>query len=206
MAVSYPLTLPTYTGFKSVRFRMVRASVMSMSPFNYAQQTLEHPGQRWEADIVLPPMNKTSAKAWIAWLASLNGFQGTFTMGDPDGATAAGDATGTPLVNGADQTGSTLVIDGATVSTTDWLKAGDYFQLGSGSSATLHMVTQDADSDGSGNVTLEIFPAIRTAPADNAALTVSSPVGLWRLKEADTAWDLDRAAVYGLSFSATEAI
>jgi len=206
MAITYPLTFPTHTGIASVRMRMIRASVLSMSPFTFAQQTLQHSGQRWEADISLPPMDKARAKAWIGWLASLNGYQGTFLMGDPDGALPMGTAGGTPLVNGAGQTGSTLTVDGASAGSTGWLLAGDYFQLGSGSTSTLHMVTQDADADGSGNVTLEIFPEIRTAQDDDAALTIINPKGLFRLNGPNTDWDVRSAAIYGLSFSAVEAI
>jgi hypothetical protein len=39
---------------------------------------------------------------------------------------------GTPVVNGASQSGSSLVVDGAATSQTGWLLAGDYIQLGTG--------------------------------------------------------------------------
>lgn len=206
MAITYPLAFPTYSGITSIRFNTIRAAVMSQSPFSFKQQTLEYPGERWEADITLPPMKKSSAKAWIGWLCSLNGHEGTFLMGDPDGALPLGSAGGTPLVAGASQTGRSLNIDGATASQTGWLKAGDYIQLGSSSTATLHMVLQDADSDGGGNVQLDLFPKVRTAPADNSAVVVTSPKGLWRLKTPNVDWDIRQAAIYGLKFSVVEAI
>lgn len=115
---------------------------------------------------------------------------------------------GTPLVNGASQnvtyasaTGAntqTLVTDGWTAST-NVLKAGDVFTLagvyavnpvpGEGTSGKLTMpylqqftVINDVTSDGTGNATVTISPAIITsgpfqtvdaAPADNAAITVN---------------------------------
>jgi hypothetical protein len=127
-------------------------------------------------------------------------------LGDPNGATARGAATGTPLVNGASQTGGSLVIDGAATSVTGWLKAGDYIQLGSNGSSTLHKVLTDANSDGSGNVTLDIWPHIRVAPADNAAVTVSDAKGLFRLSSNEQAFSINESAIYGMTFAAMEAV
>jgi hypothetical protein len=139
-------------------------------------------------------------------LISLRGQLGTFLLGDPTGATARGAATGTPLVNGASQTGGSLVIDGATNSVTGWLKAGDYIQLGTGSSSRLHKVLADANSSAGGAVTLDIWPHIRISPADNAAVTVSSAKGLFRLSSNEQAWSVNEAAIYGITFSAMEAV
>lgn len=107
---------------------------------------------------------------------------------------------GTPLVNGASQVSTydnvkttnqqSLVIDGASNSITGWAKAGDVFTIDDVyavnpvSGETLDYlqefaVVSDANSDGSGNVTLTITPAIivsgayktcSAAPANNAPL------------------------------------
>lgn len=206
MAISYPLSLPTHTGIRSIEFRAINAVAYSRSPFTFQGQTFAYAGQMWQADITLPPMKRADAEQWVAWLVSLRGQLGTFLLGDPLGATARGAATGTPLVNGASQIGGSLIIDGAATSVTGWLKAGDYIQLGAGSSATLHKVLQDANSDGSGNVTLDIWPHIRTAPADDATVTVSNTKGLFRLSSNEQAWSIDEASIYGLTFGAMEAI
>lgn len=154
----------------------------------------------------LPPMGRADAEAWVAFLVSLKGPIGTFLMGDPLGATARGSAGGTPLVNGGSQTGSELTVDGATVSQTGWLKTGDWIQLGSGTSTSLHKVLADADSDVSGNVTLDIWPDLRSSPADNAAVTVASAKGRWRLNAAESEWRIASAQTYGMTFAAVEAL
>ena len=205
MAISYPLSLPTTVGIRAISLRQVNAVALSQSPFTYKQQAISHVGQRWEADISLVPMKATLAREWIAWLSSLKGYRGTFTMGDYSGATAQGEAGGTPIVAGASQTGSTLDIDGATTTQTGWLKAGDYIQLGTGATATLHMNLTDADTV-AGATTLDLWPDIRTAPADNAAVTVANTVGLWRLNANQVSWDVNSASIYGLNFTAVEAI
>lgn len=206
MAISYPLTLPSHTGIAQINFRAINTVGMSMSPFTYAQQVVAHSGQRWEADITLPSMKRADAEQWIAWLVSLRGQLGTFTLGDPTGATPRGSAGGTPVVNGAGQVGGTLAIDGCTASQTGWLKAGDYIQLGSGTTATLHKVLQDADSDGSGNVSLDIWPYIRSAPTDGSTVATSNTVGKFRLASNEQNWSINEASIYGMTFGAVEAI
>jgi len=206
MAITYPRSLPSHTGIRSVSFRAINTVGISASPFTYSQQAVAHSGQRWEIDVTLPPMKRTDAEQWIAWLTSLRGQLGTFTIGDPFGCTPRGSAGGTPLVNGASQTGGELIIDGCTADQTGWLKAGDYVQLGSGGTATLHKVLQDADSDGSGNVTLDIWPYIRNAPSDDAAVVTSNTVGNFRLASNEQAWDVNEMAFYGITFGAVEVI
>lgn len=206
MAISYPLALPTSPLAQSITIRQVNVTAISQSPFTFQQQTIAHTGQRWEADVQLPPMSRAQAANWIAFLSSLKGQIGTFIMGDPAGQTVLGEGGGTPLVNGAGQTGGELAIDGATLSQTDWLKAGDYVQLGTAGTTTLHLVLTGADTDGAGAVTLDLWPSVRTAPADGAALTVSATSGRWRLNTKQMSWDVSSAANYGISFTAIEAI
>ena len=206
MSITYPLSLPTTTGIASITLRAVNQTLVSESPVTFKQQVFAQPGKKWEADVSLPPMLRDDAEIWLGFLLSLKGRAGTFTMGDPLGATAQGTLGGTPLVSGASQTGGSLNIDGATHSVTNWLKAGDYVQLGSASSATLHKVLANASSDGTGAVTLDLWPDIRTAPADNSTVTTSNCVGVWRLNSGITDWSVDSAVVYGISFSAVEAV
>ena len=206
MAIIYPLSLPTNTGIKQIEFRAINAVAYSASPFTFSGQAFAYSGQMWQADITLPMMKRDNAEQWLSWLISLRGQYGTFLLGDPTGSTARGVATGAPLVNGAGQTGGTLVIDGATVSTTGWLKAGDYIQLGSAGTSTLHKVLQDANSDGAGNVSLEIWPHLRVSPSNNSSVVVSNTKGRFRLSSNEQAWSIDEASRYGMAFAAMEAI
>lgn len=203
MAITWPLALPaTPAAPARVRMRALAVVGVSVSPFTFARQTYAHQGQRWQADLELPPMARADAEVWVAFLLSLNGREGTFTMGDPANVAPRGAIGGTPLVKGASQTGTTLLIDGCTAGVTDWLKVGDMIQLGSGASARLHKVLADVDTNGSGEASLDLWPAIRTAPADNAALVVAAPVGVWRLASNEMAWDVGAALQYGITIVA----
>jgi hypothetical protein len=100
---------------------------------------------------------------------------------------------GTPLVNGSNQSGSSLVTDGWTAAAANRLKKGDVFTIGTTvkavnpqslqSTGTLRqfVVTADVSSDGSGNATIPIYPPIiasgpfatvTNVPVDNDAITV----------------------------------
>jgi len=102
----------------------------------------------WSASIAIPTVLKDLAEPWVAFLISLRGQYGTFLLGDPNHASPQGTASSATITG---STGDRSV----TVSMTGTLKAGDYFQLGSGSSARLHKVLVDQ----SGGGTLEIWPA-----------------------------------------------
>ena len=209
MAITYPLSLPTVAGIAQIRISARNAVAVSSSPFTYKQQVMQHQGARWEAEITLPPMQRADAEEWISFLFALQGQYGTFLLGDPLGATPRGSAAttpGTPLVNGAGQTGSTLAIDGLPISATNYLRAGDYIQLGSASSSRLYKVLENASSNASGEATPSIWPPLRESPSDNAAVTVSNTKGVFRLATPDTSFSINEASFYGVTFTAFEAL
>lgn len=99
---------------------------------------------------------------------------------------------GVPLVNGAGQTGSSLITNGWTAAAANRLKRGDVFtvagvnmvrpqSLADTGQLQQFVVTADTDSDGAGNATIPISPSIITSgafktvtasPANGAALTI----------------------------------
>jgi len=201
MAIVYPVSLPNTTSFREARMTARTTVGVTKSPFTGAQQVQKHQGQWWEFECSLVPMNRDNAEDWIAFLLSLNGREGTFYLGDPYGATPRGSVSGIPVVSGADQTGKTLNTDGWDEGV-NVLKAGDYFQLGSGSAQRLHKVLTNVNADALGQATLDVFPEIKTAPDDNALITTTSATGVFRLPSNEMAFDLKQASTYGLSFAA----
>jgi len=207
MTISYPLTFPTHTGVSSVNLIARNVIGQTSSPFTLATQTHQFQGARWEADITLPLMKRSDAEVWIAFFMKLYGSVGSFLLGDPNGATPRGSASsaaGTPVVNGASQTGNDLNIDGLPASATGYLKAGDYIQIGSGAAARLYKVLDDVNSNASGQATLTIWPDLRSAPADGASIVVSSAKGLFQLSTPVTDWQINNAGFYQITFGAIE--
>lgn len=208
MAITYPLALPTHTGIASIELRAMNAVAYSRSPFTFAGQVHAYTGKAWQADISLPAMKRSDAEQWVAWLISLKGQLGTFYLGDPLATTPLGSARNSDgiLVDGAVSSGDTIDIDGAPTSQTDYLKAGDYLQIGTGTSRQLFKVLADVDTDGTGGATVDVWPNVRTTIADNASVTVESTQGVFRLASNEQAYSINEASIYGISFGAIEAI
>lgn len=194
MALSYPLATPTSIGIESIELRAVNAVATSQSPFTYKQQIISHGGQKWEASVNIPSVHRDKAAQWKALLVGLKGPVGTFLLGDPDYATPQGTVSSCTLTGSAGDETVTVVMTGT-------LLAGDYIQLGSGSSAKLHQVLLDQDGDGS----LEIWPALRS---DYTSETVifNAPKGVFRLATNISSWSINNASTYGISFEAVEAL
>jgi hypothetical protein len=165
-----------------------------MSPFTYKQQTHSYDGQMWEADVTLPPMNRDDAESWVSFLMSLKGRAGTFLLYDPSAKSARGTATSATVTGSAGDDSLSVVMTGT-------LKAGDYIQIGSASDATLHKVLVDQDGDG----TLEVWPKLRK-DRTSVAVDLTSASGLFRLASNETAWSVDNASFFGISFGATEVV
>ena len=205
MALSYPLALPSSQEAREITIRARSVVGVSESPFTFEQQVQAMAGERWEADIALPPMTRADAEDWIGWLMGLNGQEGTFLMGEPVNTSPRGTWAGTPLVNGSHAArAKSIAMDGFTAGAT--VKRGDWFQIGTGSSSRLYKVVQDATASGGGTLTLEIWPGLRATLADNATLDTSSPVGLWRLASNVREYSISLARIYGLRFSCVEAL
>ena len=199
MTISYPLSLPTVTGIRNIELRAINAVAYSQSPFTFSGQAHAYPGQMWQADITLPPMNAARAEQWIAFLLALRGRFGTFLLGDPARPSPRGTATSCTVTGTA---GSNTV--SATVPAAQTLLAGDYIQLGSGATATLHKVLVNYTGTGAA-ANLEIWPALRVNRTA-ATATLTNARGLFRLNSNEQAWSINQVEIYGITFGAMEAI
>jgi hypothetical protein len=136
MSITYPLSLPN-TDVRAVKIRAVDVVGLGESPFTFGQEVQQHQGQRWEADIELPPMKRADAEAWIAFLLKLKGRYGTFLLRDTVSGTPRGTWAGSPLVNGAHAAlASSVALDGLTPGAT--VSEGDWLSFGTGTSTRLH--------------------------------------------------------------------
>lgn len=194
MAITYPLNTPTSIGIESIEIRAVNSVAISQSPYSYKQQVVSHGGHKWEASVTIPSVRKDKAAQWKSMLVALKGQTGTFLLGDPDYATPQGTVSSCTLTGTAGDETVTVVMTGS-------LLAGDYIQLGTGSSSKLHQVLQDQSGDG----TLEIWPPLRSTYSVKT-VTFNSPKGLFRLANNVTSWSINNASSYGISFEAVEVI
>lgn len=195
MAITYPLNTPTTIGIETINIRANSVVGLSESPFTLQQQVISYAyAERWEADVSIPKTRRDLSAAWVAMLVALRGPIGTFLLGDPDYASPRGTATSATLSGNLGSYSPTITMTGT-------LLAGDYIQLGSGSTARLHKVVQDR----SGGGTIEIWPALRDNYT-NATVTLSSPKGLFRLAASGSEWTVNSNGSYDITFTAIEAI
>lgn len=178
----------SFTTFNNARAALSRVGVQAQYGSLNVTDSVELQGSL-QNSFNKPLNTDISQRAMIGRLAGIDVMESPFAMEHTTGAHG-----GTPLVNTGSQTGASLVTDGWSTSVTGILKKNDLFtiagvysvnpvtQQSTGVLQTFR-VTADVDSDGSGNATIPISPAITTStayqtvsgsPADDAVITVVS--------------------------------
>lgn len=205
MTISFPISLPASFELSSLTIRQCGVVGKSTSPITGIGKIYEHPGQWWEAELTIPPPKSIIlAEEVVAAFMSLRGKAGSLLMGDPLNRAPRGVGGGTPVVDGASQTGNTLAVRGGPLSTTNWLRPGDWLQLGSGADTHLHKCLAAGTTDGTGRVTLDIWPRLRTSPADGATITLAPALGHWELGTNRFEYTIRAAMTYGFSVPLVE--
>lgn len=198
---TYPLDIPSNIEITGARIRMVRSTTLASSPFTGKRQAGEQAFALWAARFTLPSLEPLEAVDWRVFSLELRGRYGTFKFPIPNyTAPSSGYVGAAGLVQGANQVGTSLITDGWSISTLV-LKKGDYFMV----NGELKMMTADATTNGSGVVTLNFEPALRAAPADNAALTITNPYCVMAPITDDLGWDIEPPELYKFVFEAVEA-
>lgn len=201
MSISYPLSLPSSPAPMTTRWIEVNIIGNSVSPYTLQRQVYEWSGSAWAIQVGFEPLTRDEAQPFIAFLSQLRGSKGTFLFGDEIFKTPLGSVGGTPRVNGSNQSGYSLVTDGWNNSTLV-LKAGDMFQIDN----NIYRNLTDATTNGSGQVTLDVFPRLKSH-ADNSLIVTSNPKGIFRLTDNQiNTQEANSQEFYNITFSAVEAI
>lgn len=166
------ILLPSSPGIRAAVPSLIDYGGLLKAGLGGPTQRLNRLGSRHALKISLPPMpSEPDGRLWASALrramqdGALYPFpQDRFSVGSP----------GAPLVNGAGQTGSTLVMDGFTPSYA--ARAGQFFSIIHNGRRYLHSATADTSANGSGQISLPIFPMLRISPADNAVCEFAAPM------------------------------
>lgn len=199
--MAFPLDMPTTPLMNQAEIAMVRQTGIAQSPLTGATQRSEGSFALWSVNGQFPEMDDQQvSRLWRSFFLQLRGRAGTFKLIIPGTGTPSTGYTGAVgAVNGASQTGLSLITDGWNNSTLV-MQEGDYFTVND----ELKTLTADATTDGSGNVTLAFEPALRTSPVDTAPLTISNPYFIARLENDAPAWNLRAPYFHAFSFEAVE--
>ncbi len=169
--------------------------------FGGALQKLRRLGDRFAISVVMPPMtNADSGRVWIARLIRGRG-EGVVLPWPQPGFDPG--APGAPLVKGANQSGSTLAIDGFAPGYQ--VVEGQFFSIVHGGRRYLHVATADVVASAQGEATVSFSPMLRIKPADNAVCEFAQPMIEGLLGGDEQSWTPSAARTVGLTFSIQEA-
>jgi len=176
---------------KVVTMSIIGNTGLFSSPLISSAQTIAR-STKWNATYQFTNMREDERADLLGTIAALRGQDNRLRVVVFDNP-KRGAYGGTPLVDGASQTGFALNIKGASLSTGNWIRKGDYFSVLVGTEHELKMATADANSDGAGLVVLAFTPKLRASPANDAAIFVedgvlTKPQGIFMLQSADTSW------------------
>ncbi len=160
-----------------------RSGVALFQARNAAVQKAQQMPDHWRVTLEVNQRMSAERAAIQAFLLKLSTGDHNFTLKDHS-YLRRGTGAGTPLVNGANQTGNSIVTDGWTASAAGVLLEGDMIQVRN----QLVMVTADVSANGSGQATISVTPAVRIAPADNSAIVTATPTGIFKLLTPEVDW------------------
>ena len=125
-------------------------------------------GQRFSFTVSFPPMKREDFAPIMAFIMKQRSRKESFTITLPSTFNALGSETGTLLVNGVHSSADTTIdIDGFAGDGAGRLKAGDFIKF---AHDKVYMIVADVTSS-SNSATVTIEPPLRTALANNSAVT-----------------------------------
>jgi hypothetical protein len=174
-------------------------------------QITSYPSRLWimQADTV--PLFDDELRDWELALDQLSDLSNVFAHVPPGYEGPGTDYDGpNPRVNGADQLGVSLDVDGLDVDS-EIVRAGDYASVAvtsalSNANQQLFRIKTDVVSDGSGEATFTFTTPIRQAPADDTTVQIYSPTALFSLVDAKSRTNLQLRRMAMLSIAAEERI
>lgn len=152
-------------GFKA---SLYPAPNRNASAFGTNEQSFVRPGRRWQFDVDLDRMSAEQVAAYLALedetgVMALPLIQPGITVGSP----------GTPLVNGAGQTGMTLNVDGLTPGHA--FAARQWISVITSGSRYAYRLRAAVTASGLGVAALPISPMLRVSPANNDVVEIAAP-------------------------------
>jgi hypothetical protein len=170
-----------------ISFELVRSQEVLQTIAGITQVT-SFPDRRWAATLHVNPQHRTAILTWSLAIDQLSDRANVLALSPPYyTGPSTGYAGASPLVNGANQLGLDIDVDGLTPSTAILL-AGDFisFDVTSARGNTnreLIKVAQNVTSNGAGEATIALVTPIRQAPANNAAVNITTPSAYFMLRE-----------------------
>jgi hypothetical protein len=196
------ILLPTGINPNSIKLAMLDYGLTLRPALGGAVQRVSRAGSRYRAEMTFPPLKTANAQQMISRLLEAKrtgGIRINFPLMDmPQGT------PGMPVVNGAGQSGTSLVIRGLTAAYT--FKEGFWLSIVAASGQPyLHNCRAALSADGLGNATILIEPPLRVPFLDGATILIAAPVIEGFIDGGEWSWDIDVQRTYGMSLTIEEA-
>lgn len=164
------MAFPTTVAPSALTLRSLQPTLLSTT-HSLKRQVRSRGGQRWGFSLHYRNLTRAQLSELIAFALAQRGQYSSFSfvpavLGTPQTA-----VSGTPLCAGATASGRSVTTDGWANSVTAMV-AGEFIKFANHDK--VYMLTADVVSNGSGQATLTIEPALYASVADNEALTVTS--------------------------------
>lgn len=131
---------------------------------------LSRPGDHWAIEIDVRALSTACGRELLADL--VRGVANRVRVPIPQPGVDTG-APGAPRVKGADQAGTSLILDGLTAQYV--IRKGWFFTLETAEGASAHIVTAEAIVASNSEVTVNFWPELWLAPSDNDLVEIGEP-------------------------------
>ncbi len=195
------IDLPTDIGPSSASAALIDFGAFLTPPLGGPVQRVDRMGNRFRISVGMPPMLSASdGRRWVSRLirGKTEGARMPFPLLDFDPG-----APGAPLINGAGQTGTSMIMDGFTPNYV--LREGQFFSIVTGGRHHLYNVRTETIASNTGTVTLPISPMIRVAHLDNDVCHFGQPMIEGFILGEEFAWSMSIERHIGLGFDIVEA-
>ena len=195
-------TFPTSPSASSVTIKSIEPTLVSVTQ-NLKRQVRRRGGQRWQLDVEFPPMTRAEFAPIYAFAVKQQGQFETFTYTPPVISTTQGDASESPVVNGAVSVGaSQATLDGFSSAQSGIIKAGDFFKFSG--HTKVYMATADVDFVGSGTTSINFAPNLLNAVANDETITIASVPFTVAFTQDISQFNTDATALFGFAMSLIE--
>ena len=167
------ITMPTSPNFVRSNFSLFRAVGQTASPFTGKVLTQEFDAVYWQAEVTLPPLNRTQAVEWQSFLLQLKGATNHFKFADPDALTNQGTFNTTHLLGDKRVNNTSVAL---TVTNTNTFTAGAS-TFGSAVDGDFIHVTGMANEENNGTHKITDAQSATVVVVDSVLTNVSSTSG-----------------------------
>jgi len=163
------ITLPRLPRGAGYGLRFVRASETQRSG-NGSLTPLNRAGDHFAVEVDVGALETVCGRELLADLA--RGMGERIRVPIPEPGVDKG-APGSPLVNGADQAGTSLILDGLTPHYV--IRKGWFFTVETPDGPSAHIVTAETIADATGAATVSFWPSLWLAPDDDDVIELAEP-------------------------------